>query len=146
MRIKLLLIGLGITGVFAVSTMLAQTTATSPATKPATASAPTSQSTTTTSAPATTSAASTCLKCHPWEKVVAGSKDWKSPLGDKVNPHYYVPHTSKKAEDIPDCLKCHTAHALPPKDGEIDLKKMDVKWCYTACHHEKNFIKCDKCH
>ena len=160
MTFKLLVIGLGISCVIAVGTLLAQTTATVPASKPATAAAaPATASsasnpgtkpaaTTSTSVAASASASKACLKCHPWDKVIAGSTGYATPEGDKVNPHIYVPHDSKAEADIPDCLKCHTAHAVSPmpKKGDIDLKKVSVKWCYDACHHEKNFVKCDKCH
>jgi hypothetical protein len=165
MRFKIVLFGLGVSCLMAAGTMLAQTTATAPASKPATAasapattrsavSSPATATTATTSATSATSPATAasaikaCLKCHPWDKVIAASAAYKTPEGDKVDPHIYVPHDSKTEADIPDCLKCHTKHAVSPlpKKGEIDLKKVSVKWCYDACHHEKNFEKCDKCH
>ena len=164
MRIRVLLAVFGIFGVVAVSAMLAQTPAASaPATKPvASASAPATKpetkpaTTSTASAPATASAAASCVKCHPWDKVIEASAKYVTPEGVKGNPHMYVdltgdstkPHTSKKEASIPDCLKCHTTHPTSPapKKGDIDLKTVSVKWCYDACHHEKNFDKCDKCH
>jgi hypothetical protein len=161
MKFKFLAIGLLVGSGFIASTMLAQTTATAPATKPATAASATSaqtstKPTTSTSAPASASANSACLRCHPWAKVAEASAKYVTPEGEKGNPHMYVdldgsttkPHSSKSESDIPDCMKCHTAHALSPlpKKGDIDLKKVSVKWCYDACHHEKNFEKCDKCH
>jgi hypothetical protein len=141
MKIREMLFGASVVAVMGCGLILAQTSS-APATKPAaTASAATA-----TAAATKPSAAPTCVKCHPFDKVIETSKDWKTPGGDKVNPHIYIPHSSKKAEDMPDCLKCHKEHSMPPKEGEVDLKKMDVQWCYDACHHEKNFVKCDKCH
>jgi hypothetical protein len=159
MKFKLLVMGLMVCGAGTVGTMLAQTTATAPATRPAAASAPSSQATTkpaTASASTSASANRTCLRCHPWAKVVEASAKYATPDGAKGNPHVYLdlsgestkPHDSKKDADIPECLKCHTAHAVSPapKKGDIDLTKVSVKWCFDACHHEKNFEKCDKCH
>ena len=42
----------------------------------------------------------------------------------------------------------HTGHPLGPlpAKGSIDLCKVGVKWCYDACHHEKDFTPCEKCH
>jgi hypothetical protein len=101
------------------------------------------------SAPATANGGSTCLRCHPWDKVMeASTKYVVASSGEKANPHMYVPHDSKEGKDIPDCMKCHTTHALSPAPakGSIDLSKLDVKWCFDACHHEKNFEPCKKCH
>lgn len=121
---------------------------TKPATKPETKPA------TTASAPATASAASTCIRCHPFDKVIAASASYVTKSGEKGNPHVYIgvdttnPHESKAEKNAPDCLKCHTTHSLAPlpAKGSIDLKALDVKWCYDACHHEKNFVPCKKCH
>ena len=104
--------------------------------------------------PATRAAASkgskdTCLTCHgPFDKIVAGSTNYTAPSGEKISPHRYVPHDSKKVEDIPECTNCHVAHSLdpPPGPGSVDLSKVGVQWCYSACHHEKNFTSCKECH
>jgi hypothetical protein len=111
--------------------------------------APSQETTAAASAPATSTAGNTCLRCHPWDRVMERSSTYViKASGEKVNPHMYVPHDSKEAKDIPDCLKCHTTHTLSPRPtrGSIDLSKVDVKWCYDACHHEKTFEPCKKCH
>src|SRR5512139_512888 len=90
-----------------------------------------------------------CLDCHgPFAKIVEATANWKAPSGEKTSPHRYVPHDSKQASEIPDCRSCHDAHAIspPPAAGSIDLKKVTVDWCYTTCHHEKNFTPCKECH
>lgn len=92
---------------------------------------------------------SDCLNCHgPFEKLVASSDKWVAPSGEKTSPHRYVPHDSKKDEDIPECLQCHTAHPpdAPPAHGTVDLSKVKVDYCYETCHHEKNFTSCKQCH
>ena len=89
-----------------------------------------------------------CLSCHPYDKLIAVSAGYVAPSGEKGSPHRYVPHDSKKEDDIPECTHCHTAHPLDPlpAQGAIDLSKVDVQWCYDACHHEKNLASCKKCH
>ena len=90
-----------------------------------------------------------CLACHgPFEKLIEASAKWVAPNGDKTSPHRYVPHDSKKDADIPDCTQCHTSHPIDPlpAKGSIDLSKVSVQWCYDACHHEKDFTPCKKCH
>ena len=147
MRFKLLLIGFGMLGASAVSVILAQTTTTSGPATPATTSRPGTSPLSTTSG-TTAGGKVECLSCHPWDKVVAASATYKTPKGTVVNPHVYVPHSSKKEEDIAECVHCHAAHTLEPmpKAGEIELKAVNVNWCYDACHHKKNFLRCDKCH
>jgi len=90
-----------------------------------------------------------CLRCHgPFNKIIEASANYVAPSGEKISPHRYVPHDSKKEEDIPECSHCHTAHPLdplPPK-GSIDLSKVGVQWCYDTCHHVKDFTPCKKCH
>lgn len=150
MRFKLLLIGLALFGVAACcSHHFGHHRHGGPATQPATtASKPATKPTSSTLVPASASASGACLRCHPWASVIEASAKYVTPEGDKTNPHINVPHDSKKEADIPDCLKCHTTHSLSPepKKSDIDLKKVSVKWCYDACHHEKNFEKCSKCH
>jgi len=90
-----------------------------------------------------------CLGCHgPFEKMTAVTHKYTAPSGEKISPHRFVPHDSKKDEDVPECTNCHTAHPLDPvpTHGSIDLSKVDVKWCYETCHHEKNFTSCKQCH
>lgn len=90
-----------------------------------------------------------CLDCHgPFEKITEATAKWKAPSGEETSPHRYVPHDSKQASDIPECSSCHTAHAIspPPAAVSIDLKTLSVDWCYTTCHHEKNFTPCKECH
>ena len=90
-----------------------------------------------------------CLTCHgPFEKLVESSANYVAPSGEKGSPHRYVPHESKKEEDIPECTHCHKAHPLDPlpAQGSIDLSKVSVVWCYDQCHHEKNFTSCKECH
>jgi len=89
-----------------------------------------------------------CLSCHgPFDQLIASSAKYVAPSGEKTSPHRYIPHASKLAKDIPDCIHCHTAHPLSPlpSAGQIDLSKVSVEWCYT-CHHEKNFKSCKECH
>ena len=93
--------------------------------------------------------AEVCLDCHgPFERITEATANWKAPSGEKTSPHRYVPHDSKQASDIPECNSCHATHTIspPPAAGSIDLKKVSVDWCYTTCHHEKNFTPCKECH
>lgn len=90
-----------------------------------------------------------CLGCHgSFDKLIQASSTYVAPSGEKTSPHRYVPHDSKKAEDVPECGNCHTAHPVDPLPvkGSIDLSKVGVQWCYDACHHEKNLTSCKKCH
>jgi len=92
---------------------------------------------------------SECLQCHgSFAKIAEASASYVTPSGEKTNPHRYVPHDSKKDDDIPECSHCHTAHPLDPlpRKGTVDLSKVNVQWCYEACHHEKDFTPCKKCH
>jgi len=96
-----------------------------------------------------TAADNDCLSCHgPFDKLIAASSKYVAPSGEKTSPHRYVPHDSKKEADIPKCDNCHTAHSLDPLPSakSIDLSKVGVKWCYDACHHEKDLTSCKKCH
>ena len=89
-----------------------------------------------------------CLSCHgPFEKMTGVTDKYTAPSGEKISPHRFVPHDSKKVEDVPECTNCHTAHPInPPAHGSVDLSKVNVKWCYETCHHEKNFTSCKQCH
>jgi hypothetical protein len=92
---------------------------------------------------------SKCLGCHgPFDKIIAGSEKYVLPSGEKINPHRFVPHDSKKEDDIPECTHCHLVHPIDPlpAQGSVDLSKVSVKWCYEACHHEENFTPCKQCH
>ncbi len=90
-----------------------------------------------------------CLDCHgSFDKLIEATAKYVAPSGEKTSPHRYVPHDSKRKEDIPKCSQCHTAHPLDPlpTPGSIDLSKVSVAWCYEACHHDKNFVSCKQCH
>jgi hypothetical protein len=90
----------------------------------------------------------TCLGCHgPFDKIIEASDKYVAPSGEKTSPHRYIPHTSKKDEDVPECTNCHTAHSIEtlPEAGSIDLSKVTVDWCYE-CHHPKDFTACSSCH
>lgn len=86
-----------------------------------------------------------CLACHgpSLEKFLEKSVQYKTD-GQVINPHRFVPHDSKKAEDFPDCLNCHKPHALPPPQGYHDTK-VQVTLCYD-CHHNYKFEACNQCH
>jgi hypothetical protein len=90
--------------------------------------------------------AAVCLPCHggSFDKLAAKGASFKTDSG-MVNPHQFIPHNEKKAENVPDCLDCHTAHPNPPKE-KIDLSKVNIENCYLSCHHQQNFEKCDDCH
>jgi hypothetical protein len=90
-----------------------------------------------------------CLTCHgPYDKLAEATANYVAPSGEKGTPHRYVPHTSKSADEIPECTRCHTAHPVdpPPAKGSIDVSKVTVKYCYDQCHHEKNLTSCKECH
>jgi hypothetical protein len=92
---------------------------------------------------------SDCLNCHgPFDKLVGMTDKYVAPSGEKISPHRYVPHDSKKDADIPECTNCHVAHPLDPlpTQGSVDLSKVNVQYCYETCHHEKNFTPCKSCH
>jgi len=87
-----------------------------------------------------------CLPCHggSFDKLANKEATFKTKSG-LVNPHQFIPHNEKKAENVPNCLDCHSAHPNPPKE-KIDLSKVNVENCYLSCHHQENFEKCDNCH
>jgi hypothetical protein len=89
-----------------------------------------------------------CLECHgPFDKLAGVQAGYVAPSGEKINPHVYVPHTSREAKAVPECTNCHRPHGVPPKAGEIAaLPKPDTQWCYTTCHHNNNFESCKHCH
>ena len=89
-----------------------------------------------------------CLDCHgPFDKLATAVPSYIAPSGEKIVPHYYVPHTSKEAKAIPECSNCHPSHPAPPTAADISaMGKPGVDWCYTACHHENDFTPCNKCH
>ncbi len=90
-----------------------------------------------------------CLSCHgPFDKLTEVTGNYVAPSGEKISPHRFVPHDSKNDNDIPECANCHKAHPLDPlpTHGSIDLSKVEVKWCYETCHHEKNLTSCKQCH
>jgi hypothetical protein len=86
-----------------------------------------------------------CLACHgPYDKLIQNSVKFKTPEGETVMTHQYVPHKEKK--DIPECSECHKPHAIPLEDKSSVIKPTEVKWCYTKCHHQNNFQLCESCH
>jgi hypothetical protein len=90
-----------------------------------------------------------CLGCHgPFSKIVEATADYVAPSGEKTSPHKYIPHNSDIEDEIAECSHCHVVHPVdpPPAKGSIDLSKVTVQWCYKACHHQKNFNSCKKCH
>ena len=86
-----------------------------------------------------------CLGCHgPFDKLVAGPKTFVSESGEKINPHWYVPHDRRDAKSVPECVNCHKPHPLPvPAKG--GLPKADVEWC-QSCHHTGDLKACKACH
>ena len=133
-------------GLTTVGTMLAQTTTT--ATAPATSQAATGFGAMKMPASTAPNTKGLCLGCHQWAKVTEKSAGYTTTKGANVNPHVFVPHKSKADTDIPECENCHTPHSMSkfPEKGEVDLTKVNMNWCFSACHHKKNFTKCDKCH
>jgi hypothetical protein len=90
-----------------------------------------------------------CLACHDnFDKLIESTGGYQAPSGEKGSPHRYVPHDSKKKEDIPECTHCHKAHAMDPlpKKGSLDKSKVGIQWCFEACHHEKTLESCKHCH
>jgi len=86
-----------------------------------------------------------CLACHrPYDKLIEKTAQFKTPGGEIVTPHQYVPHEEKK--DIPECTECHVPHVIPLGDSSTLEKPKDVKWCYAKCHHQNNFQPCSGCH
>ena len=87
-----------------------------------------------------------CLACHgeSFEKLASEKPAFKAPSGEIINPHKYIPHNEKKAENVPNCTDCHSTHPIPPK-GKIDLAKVNVDSCF-GCHHSMNFQQCSNCH
>jgi len=87
-----------------------------------------------------------CLPCHggSFDKLAEKKPYYKSDSG-MVNPHQFIPHNEKKAENVPNCTDCHTVHPNPPKE-KIDLSKVNIESCYLGCHHNQTFQRCDDCH
>jgi hypothetical protein len=86
-----------------------------------------------------------CLECHgPYEKLIKATSQWKTPGGETVTPHQYVPHATKA--EIPKCTECHTPHVIPLQDKASVIKPKDVDYCYSVCHHMRNLQKCQDCH
>jgi hypothetical protein len=107
--------------------------------------------TATTAAAAETPAAgaAVCLACHQWPAVMQASANYKTEDGIAVNPHTFIdtsdpkPHSTGKG--IPDCTNCHKPHPLPPPPA-AQIPKGDVEYCFSACHHQRNFTPCSQCH
>ena len=99
--------------------------------------------------PAARAAENECLSCHgPFDKIIEASAKYVAPSGETGSPHRYVPHDSKKVEEVPECKNCHKAHSLDPlpSKGSIDVSKVGIQWCYEVCHHERNLKSCKECH
>ena len=87
--------------------------------------------------------AESCLGCHgPFEELAKRTAAYVTDHGEKVNPHMYVPHDSKK---ITACNNCHDAHPMPVTSPG-NIAKANVQYCYSACHHENDFTPCVQCH
>jgi hypothetical protein len=88
-----------------------------------------------------------CLACHggSFDKLSSKKPAFKAPTGEIINPHVYIPHKERKAENVPNCTDCHSKHSLPPA-GKIDLSQVKVDSCFRACHHDNNFKPCQDCH
>jgi hypothetical protein len=77
------------------------------------------------------------------------SANYKTEDGIAVNPHTFIdtsdpkPHSTGKG--IPDCTNCHKPHPLPPPPA-AQIPKGDVEYCFSACHHQRNFTPCSQCH
>jgi hypothetical protein len=128
------------------------TAPTTPSSAPATKASTAASSATPKAASAAESAKTTCLECHPYDSVIETSAKYVMPSGETGSPHRYInpdnvkqPHTPTGVEGIPECSNCHKVHALPPAEP-IDLSKIPVEWCYTACHHQQTFALCSTCH
>ncbi len=89
-----------------------------------------------------------CLDCHgPFDKLAASAPSYAAPSGEKITPHRFVPHDSKEAKAIPECSNCHQPHSVPPSESDrAALRKPEVDWCYSSCHHENTFKPCKECH
>jgi len=89
----------------------------------------------------------TCLACHgdSFEKLVSKKPTFKASSNEIINPHQYVPHNEKKAENVPNCTDCHSTHPIPPKE-KIDLSKVNADNCFLSCHHTDTFQRCGNCH
>jgi len=86
-----------------------------------------------------------CLGCHgPFDKLNTAPKTFITESGDKINPHWYVPHDQKEEKNIPECTNCHNPHSLPITAKE-KLPKADGDWCFS-CHHNGELKACNACH
>ncbi len=88
-----------------------------------------------------------CLGCHgSFDKLAEKTANYKSPTGETISPHKYVPH--KEKTEIPECTECHIAHEIPLKDKTTVVKPKEIEYCYntTGCHHMHNLQACKTCH
>lgn len=84
-----------------------------------------------------------CLDCHgPFKELVLAEASFPVETGGEVNPHKYIAHDT---EDVPKCSYCHEPHPLPLTSKE-EVSKPDVEWCFTQCHHMRDFRSCTGCH
>ncbi|MGV8056739.1 MAG: hypothetical protein AB2L12_01695 [Smithellaceae bacterium] len=89
----------------------------------------------------------TCLACHggSFDKLASKKPTFKVSDDRVVNPHKYIPHNEKKAENVPNCTDCHVKHSIAPME-KVDLSKVKVDSCFLSCHHTQNFERCSTCH
>jgi hypothetical protein len=89
-----------------------------------------------------------CLKCHgPFDKLADATAKYVAPSGETTTPHRYVPHKGEEPRNPPECGNCHRTHPVPPAESDLAaLVKPKVDWCYTKCHHTKDFTPCKTCH
>ncbi|MDO5531545.1 cytochrome c3 family protein [Sutterella sp.] len=84
-----------------------------------------------------------CIACHgSFDSIIEKNVQVDADPAP-VNPHKYVPHTDKKAENVWECTTCHTPHAMPPQKGA--KAEANIEQCYS-CHHQFTFEKCSSCH
>jgi hypothetical protein len=87
-----------------------------------------------------------CLDCHgPFKELISKTIGFKVDTGRTVNPHRYVPHDSEDIEDIPKCFSCHIDHTVPLESKKTP-SKANIEWCYSFCHHIRDFRNCQECH
>ena len=88
-----------------------------------------------------------CLACHKsYEKIQEATAKYKTPSGETVTPHQYIPHGDKEKGRIPDCTECHQEHPIPLEDKSKVVMPKGIDFCYNACHHMNNLDSCYKCH
>lgn len=85
-----------------------------------------------------------CLECHgDFKDIIELTKNYKTPGGEQINPHRYVPHNLVNDKTIFECTNCHNVHKVPPEEG--DIVKAATNACFS-CHHNETFEACSNCH